>query len=218
MNLPILQLLVLAGIAIFLILRLRSVLGTRDGFEAPNVPPAGLDERKRKFEVIEGGPDQDITDHAEEGSDTAKALANMKQREPSFEVGGFLSGARSAYEFIMMGFERGELAEIKPYISDEVYEVFAQVVEAREKKGLKVEAEFIGVREVSIHSAEFHAASGTAEIAMKFIGELTSVVRDETGEIVEGKEGKVKTQKDIWTFEREMGVNDPNWILVATGE
>ena len=192
MNLPILQLLVLAGIAIFLILRLRSVLGTRDGFEAPNVPPAGLDERKRKFEVIEGGPDQDITDHAEEGSDTAKALASMKQREPSFEVGGFLSGARSAYEFILMGFERGELAEIKPYISDEVYEVFAQVVEAREKKGLKVEAEFIG--------------------------ELTFVVRDSTGEIVEGKEGKVKTQKDIWTFEREMGVNDPNWILVATGE
>jgi len=78
MNLPILQLLVLAGIAIFLILRLRSVLGTRDGFEAPNVPPAGLDERKRKFEVIEGGPDQDMTEHAEEGSDTAKALASMK--------------------------------------------------------------------------------------------------------------------------------------------
>nr|MCW1955272.1 Tim44/TimA family putative adaptor protein [Roseobacter sp.] len=93
-----------------------------------------------------------------------------------------------------------------------------QVVDEREKKGLRVEAEFIGVREVAIHSAEFHAASGTAEISMRFIGELTSVVRDQAGEIVEGKEGKVKTQKDIWTFEREMGVNDPNWILVATGE
>ncbi|MCV2892605.1 Tim44/TimA family putative adaptor protein [Lentibacter sp. XHP0401] len=218
MNSPILQLLVLAGIAIFLILRLRSVLGTRDGYEAPEVPPAGLDQRKRKFEVIEGGPDEDITDHAEEGSDTAKALAKMKQREASFSVGTFLSGARGAYEFILMGFERGELAEIKPYLADEVYDVFAQVVEAREKKGLKVEADFIGVREMTIHSAEFHEASGTAEISVKFVGELTSVVRDNAGEIVEGKEGKVKTQKDIWTFEREMGVNDPNWILVATGE
>ncbi|WP_439111667.1 Tim44/TimA family putative adaptor protein [Lentibacter sp.] len=218
MNSPILQLLVLAGIAIFLILRLRSVLGTRDGYEAPQVPPAGLDERKRKFDVIEGGPDEDITDHVEDGSDAAKALARMKQREPSFAVGTFLSGARGAYEMILMGFERGELAEIKPFLADDVYEVFAEVVEAREKKGLKVEADFVGIREMTLHAADFHDASGTAEISVKFVGELTYIVRDNAGDVVEGKEGKVKTQKDIWTFEREMGVNDPNWILVATGE
>jgi len=214
-----LQLLVLAGIAIFLVLRLRSVLGTREGYERPHETPKGIeDERKRKFDVIEGGPDRDITDHAEEGSDTAKALARMKAREPSFSVSEFLGGARAAYEMILMGFERGDLAEIKPFLSDELYEVFAQFVEEREKKGLKVEAEFVGVRELSIHDADFHDASGTAEITVKFIGNLTYVVRDNAGEIVEGKEGKIKTQKDIWTFERLMGGDDPNWILVATGE
>jgi len=214
-----LQLLVLAGIAIFLVLRLRSVLGTREGYERPHETPKGIeDERKRKFDVIEGGPDRDITDHAEEGSDTAKALARMKAREPYFSVSEFLGGARAAYEMILMGFERGDLAEIKPFLSDELYEVFAQFVEEREKKGLKVEAEFVGVRELSIHDADFHDASGTAEITVKFIGNLTYVVRDNAGEIVEGKEGKIKTQKDIWTFERLMGGDDPNWILVATGE
>ncbi len=219
MNSPMLQLLVLAGIAIFLVLRLRSVLGTREGYERPHETPKGIeDERKRKFDVIEGGPDRDITDHAEEGSDTAKALARMKAREPSFSVSEFLGGARAAYEMILMGFERGDLAEIKPFLSDELYEVFAQFVEEREKKGLKVEAEFVGVRELSIHDADFHDASGTAEITVKFIGNLTYVVRDNAGEIVEGKEGKIKTQKDIWTFERLMGGDDPNWILVATGE
>lgn len=219
MNSPMLQLLVLAGIAIFLVLRLRSVLGTREGYERPHETPKGIeDERKRKFDVIEGGPDRDITDHAEEGSDTAKALARMKAREPSFSVSEFLGGARGAYEMILMGFERGELADIKPFISDEIYEVFAQFVEEREKKGLKIEAEFVGVRELGIHDADFHDASGTAEITVKFVGNLTYVVRDNAGEIVEGEEGKIKTQKDIWTFERVMGGDDPNWILVATGE
>ena len=72
MNTPIVQLLVLAGIAIFLILRLRSVLGTRDGFEKPEAPaPAKRDDRKRDFEVIEGGPDHDITDHVPENSPAA---------------------------------------------------------------------------------------------------------------------------------------------------
>lgn len=214
-----LQLLVLAGIAIFLVLRLRSVLGTREGYERPQETPKGIEEeRKRKFDVIEGGPDRDITDHAEEGSDTAKALARMKAREPSFSVSEFLGGARAAYEMILMGFERGDLAEIKPLISDEIYEVFAQFVEEREKKGLKIEAEFVGVRELGIQGADFHDASGTAEITVKFVGNLTYVVRDNAGEIVEGEEGKIKTQKDIWTFERVMGGNDPNWILVATGE
>lgn len=219
MNSPMLQLLVLAGIAIFLVLRLRSVLGTREGYERPQETPKGIEEeRKRKFDVIEGGPDRDITDHAEEGSDTAKALARMKAREPSFSVSEFLGGARAAYEMILMGFERGDLAEIKPLISDEIYEVFAQFVEEREKKGFKIEAEFVGVRELGIQGADFHDASGTAEITVKFVGNLTYVVRDNAGEIVEGEEGKIKTQKDIWTFERVMGGNDPNWILVATGE
>ena len=40
MNSSLIQLLVLAGIAIFLILKLRSVLGSREGFEKPPVPPA----------------------------------------------------------------------------------------------------------------------------------------------------------------------------------
>ena len=82
------QLLVLAGIAVFLILRLKSVLGTRDGFEKPPTPIAGstADNTRRDFEVIEGGPDRDITDHVEEGSDAADAFARMKAADSSFSV------------------------------------------------------------------------------------------------------------------------------------
>ena len=107
MNSSYLQLIVLAVIAVFLVLKLRSVLGTRDGFEKPPVP---LDDARpksrRDFEVIEGGPDRDITDHVPDGSPAAKALMAMKSAEPGFSVGTFLTGARSAYEMILMGFEK----------------------------------------------------------------------------------------------------------------
>jgi predicted lipid-binding transport protein (Tim44 family) len=219
MSSPILQLLVLAGIVIFLILRLRSVLGTRDGFEPTQKPaPAAGSSRRPDLSVIEGGPDRDIIDHAPEGSPAAAALSKMKAVEPDFGVADFLQGARGAYEMILMGFERGELSEIKPFLADDVYQTFAEVVESREAQGLAIEAEFIGVRELSLVNAEFDEGSRKAEITVRFVGELTSVVRDGAGEIIEGSASQIKRQKDVWTFARAMGEDDPNWQLVATGE
>lgn len=219
MNSPILQLLVLAGIAIFLILRLKSVLGTRDGFEGPTrSAPAPETRRRREFEVIEGGPDHDIVDHVPEDSDAAAALAEMKRIEPDFSVTTFLQGARGAYEMILMAFERGKLDEITPFLDRDVYETFAQVVDAREQQGLSIEAEFVGVRELALADARFDTDTRRAEILVRYVGELISVVRDSTGEIVEGAPGQSKRQKDVWTYERIMGSDDPNWRLVATGE
>ena len=81
MNSPMIQLLVLAAIAVFLILRLKNVLGTREGFEKPPVPKGTADTgTRRDFEVIEGGPDRDIIDHVPEDSDAAVALAEMKNK------------------------------------------------------------------------------------------------------------------------------------------
>jgi predicted lipid-binding transport protein (Tim44 family) len=119
---------------------------------------------------------------------------------------------------ILMGFERGDLAPIKPFLSADVYEAFAGVVEERAAKGYKVEADFIGIRELAIADATFDGKSGEAEITVRFAAELTSVVRDNAGEVVEGKVGEIKRIKDVWTFARKMGANDPNWELVATGE
>jgi predicted lipid-binding transport protein (Tim44 family) len=219
MNSPILQLLVLAGIAIFLILRLKSVLGTRDGFEGPpRSQQARGPDRRQGFEVIEGGPDRDITDNVPEDSNAATALAEMKRVEPSFGVTDFLQGARGAYEMILMAFENGNLEDVAPFLSEDVYESFAQVVDARQDQGLTVEADFFGVRETKLLDAQFDSDSNRAEITVRFVGELISVVRDKDGEIVEGTPGTPKRQKDVWTFERVMGSDDPNWRLVATGE
>lgn len=220
MNSPIIQLLVLAGIAVFLILRLRSVLGTREGFEKPQVSDSRSASSRRRpdLEVIEGGPDLDITDHVPEDSDAALALAAMKRAEPSFGVGDFLGGARGAYEWILMAFENGDLSEVRGFLSDDVYEAFAEVIEERKAQGLSVEATFVGLSEIALKDAEYDETSGEAELVVRFTGEITSVVRDEAGDIVEGSPSEIKRQRDIWTFARTMGANDPNWVLVATGE
>lgn len=215
----VIQLLVLGGIALFLILRLKNVLGTRDGFEKPpaQMPaPAGRSV-KRDFEVIEGGPDRDITDHVEDGSGAAKAFAAMKMAEPGFSVSEFLSGGRGAYEMILMAFENGDLDQIKPLLSEEVFETFVDVVADREDKGLKIDANFVGLREIGVADATFDRNSGEAEITLKFVGELTSVVRDQEDKIIEGNPNEIKKQRDVWTFARIMGSDDPNWRLVATG-
>jgi predicted lipid-binding transport protein (Tim44 family) len=221
MSAAVIQLLVLAGIAIFLILRLRSVLGTREGFEKPPLPvnesKADRIGGKPEFEVIEGGVDHDIADHAEEGTPTAEALAQMKRIEPSFKVGEFLQGARGAYEMILMAFEQGEIEQVAPFLNPDVHEAFTQVIEHREQQGLTVDADFIGVRELTLAGAEFDSATDTAEITVRFVGELTSVVRNAAGEIVEGDHNEIKRQRDVWTFARQMGAGDPNWQLVATG-
>lgn len=218
MGSSIIQLLVLAGIAIFLILRLRNVLGTRDGFEKP---PVNANERstgsRRTLEVIEGGKDHDIIDHVPEGSSSAEALARMKRAEPGFSVGEFLSGARGAYEMILMAFEHGDMSPVSGFVSADVSDAFQHVIDARREKGLTVEASFAGLGELELVDARFDENTREGELTVKFVGELTSVVRNPDGEIVEGDPNKIKRQRDIWTFARHMGVDDPNWQLVATG-
>ena len=219
MSASIIELLVLAGIAVFLIMKLRGVLGSREGFEKPAVPQEEPKPRSRRdFEVIEGGPDRDIVDHVADGSDAARALAAMKAAEPSFSVSDFLKGARGAYEMILMAFEKGDLASIRPFLSPDVAASFSEVIEARSREGLTIDSHFVGLRELALQDATFDSATREGEVTVRFLGELTSVVRNQAGEVVEGSPTAAKRQRDVWTFARKMGVDDPNWQLVATGE
>ncbi len=215
----VIQLLVLAGIAVFLILRLRNVLGTRDGFERSPAPASqGEQSTLPELHVREDGYDDDIADHVDESSDSAGALMAMKFAEPEFTVGGFIEGARGAYEMILMSFERGDIDSIAPFLGDEVYQTFIDVVGEREDQGLSIDAKFVGIRDVSLVEATYDSRTHEAEITVRFVGELTSAVRNAAGEIVEGNPSEIRRQKDIWTFMRRMGAKDPNWKLVATGE
>ena len=214
------QIIILAGIALFLIFRLRNVLGTREGFEKPQETAAPLParQRDRSFDVIEGGTvDPDIADVADPESPTGQALAAMKKVDRDFSVADFQHGARAAYEMIVMAYENGDLDTLRQHLSPEVYAPFAEAIESRNAKGLTVEATFAGVREVKLLDARFDPATNEADVTMRFVGELTSVVRNPEGRIVEGAPNEPKQQKDIWTFSRDMTSDNPNWLLSGTG-
>lgn len=217
MNNPLLQLLVLAAIAIFLIIKLRSVLGSRGGYEPPRVEHP--EPQRTAPEVIDGTvneADQDILDHAQPGTPAAEALASMKDVEPDFSVRDFLNGAKSAHEMILMAFERGDLSEVRDFLEQPVLEAFQSVIDQRAANGQTVQAQFLGTRETVLQGAEYDPASGTAEITVRFVAELIAATRDADGNVVEGDPKAPRKQRDIWTFARQMGQNDPNWQLVAT--
>jgi predicted lipid-binding transport protein (Tim44 family) len=142
----------------------------------------------------------------------------MKMAEPGFMVKSFLEGSRGAYEMILMAFEKGDLTPVRDFLSDDIEQTFQSVIDARKAEGLSIDANFVGVREVVLKEAEFDRQTSEGEITVRFVGEQTSVVRNAAGEIVEGNPSEIKRQRDVWTFARKMGVNDPNWQLVATGE
>ncbi|MDO5657275.1 MAG: Tim44/TimA family putative adaptor protein [Paracoccus sp. (in: a-proteobacteria)] len=217
MNSQLIQLLVLAAIAVFLILRLRGVLGTRDGFEPP---PVEARETERRFEVIENDPEpehDDLADHVDPATPAYAALSEMKRVEPSFDLGEFLGGARMAYEMILMAFENGDLSEVRDFLAPEVAEAFDSVIAARNEAGHRVEARYLGTSETALAGASFDPGSAEGEISVRFVGELVAATRDAEGNLIEGDLKTARKQRDTWTFARVMGASDPNWRLVATG-
>lgn len=213
------QLIILAAIALFLILKLRKTLGTRDGFESgPNQRTIDApEEPRREFEVIEGGADRDIAKYAKDNEAATNALLSMKGVEPNFNVGGFMEGARKAYEWILIAFAEGRLEEIEPYLSSEVSESFAQTISDRASDDRNFTTTFVGIRESGVLDAEFVAETSNAEITVEFVCDLISYVTDLDDNLVEGDTKEVRAQTDVWTFARKMGGGDPNWKLVATG-
>lgn len=210
------QLLFLGVVVVFLVMRLLSVLGTREGFEPK--PEANKGRKPDHLTVINGSEDPDIADFAEADSPTGRALADMKRVDRSFNVSEFVAGSRQAYEMILMAFEEGDLKLLESLLAPDIYDSFSSVIHAREEKGYEVAATFIGVREISLKSARFDADEKEGEITMRFTGELTSEVKDSAGNVVEGSSTEIKRQTNIWTFARLMGTDNPNWLLVATDE
>jgi predicted lipid-binding transport protein (Tim44 family) len=215
------QILILAAVAAFLFWRLSLVLGVRTGFEKPlDIKVQGRANANNVESEISStaNVDEDISDYVELDSDSGQALKEIKSYEQSFSVQNFVSGAKAAYEIILMAFENGDLKILEDHLAPDVYEDFKKVVTDRINKGFFVDASFGGLREIRIRNVSFDKENSTAEITVFFKCELTSVVKDNNNKIVEGSSSKVKTHTDTWTFGRTIGSTDPSWKLVATGE
>lgn len=221
MSTQMIELLILFAIAAFVLFRLKSVIGTRTGYETPpdymhreRTPGEGRPSPVGNVETAEEdtGLSRPVPEHA------LRPLAQIREAEPDFTLAGFVEGARGAYEMILMAYEAGDRETLQDLLAPDVYEAFEASIAEREKAGLKVDARFVGVRDLRLEAASFNSQNGEAEITLRFVGEMITAVRDPEGRIVEGDPNDVRRQTDVWTFSRTLGAADPNWLLAATDE
>jgi len=215
-----LQIFILAAVAIFLFWRLRAVLGSRDGFEKT------LKEIKESSDVVSNpkvidetkndNPDDDIFDYVEENSKNAEVFKKIKEFDSDFSVNKFVSGAKMAYEIILMAFERGDTEKLKTLLEKKVLTSFKSVIDKRKKDGFIVDAKFIGMRDIRIINASFSQKTKIADVTLSFKSEITTVVKDSKGSIVEGHPDEIKKQKDTWVFTKNLSDNSPIWLLKST--
>lgn len=227
--------LLLMGLAVFILFKLRSVLGKRTGSERPPFDPYTKPEQPKTkanghdnviplpnqgSEDAEGAtpaaPEGDIVIDkvAPAGSALNNALKQILSADRSFEPEQFLQGARAAYEMIVMAFADGDKKALKNLLSREVYEGFVTAIEDREKRGETIESTFVGIDKAEIVEAAMKGS--TAQVTVKIHSQLISATRDKAGEVVDGDPAKVSEVIDIWTFARDTDSRDPNWKLVAT--
>ena len=218
------QIIVLAAVAFFLFWRLRSVLGSRQGFERLN---KDVDEKTKSSKINTNSDDkiidikstnidEEIADYVDENSEQFKTLSELKKLEDGWQVSHFVSGAKLAYEEILMAFENGDLNKNKKLSSKDVYTAFKEVIDDRNQKGLHVEATFGGVRDIRIKDVKLNKKNLEANITMVFQCDITYSIKDKNDKIIEGGPDKVKKQKDVWTFSRKMNSDIPNWYLTKT--
>ena len=218
------QIIVLAAVAFFLFWRLRSVLGSRQGFEKLN---KNVDKKTKSskinsniddkiIDIKSTNIDEEIADYVDENSEQFKTLSELKKIEEGWQVSHFVSGAKLAYEEILMAFENGDLNKIKKLSSKDVYTAFKEVIDDRNQKGLQVEAIFGGVRDIRIKDVKLNKKNLEANITMVFQCDITYSIKDKNDKIIEGGPDKVKKQKDVWTFSRKMNSDIPNWYLTKT--
>jgi predicted lipid-binding transport protein (Tim44 family) len=217
------------ALAVFIFLRLRSVLGQRTGRERPPYDPYAAREPVRPAgenvvalpnrtpEAVAPKPAEPAERWkgiAEVGSAVAGGLDVIAAAAPDFDAKHFLTGARAAYEMIVNAYAEGDRRTLKNLLSREVYDGFEAAIGGREKRGETVESRFVSIDNAEITAAELRGRN--AQMTVRFHSKLISVTRDKAGNVIDGNAEKVTDVTDVWTFARDVSSRDPNWKLVAT--
>ncbi len=222
------------ALAVFIFLRLRSVLGQRTGRERPPYDPYATRDAVRspatdKVVTLPPRPTEPASSRpveapppvvdrwkgvAETGSTIAAGLDAIAAADPTFDAKHFITGARAAYEMIVTAFAEGDRRQLRNLLSREVFDGFDTAITEREGRGETAETRFVSIDGSTITAAEVRARN--AQITIRFVSKLVSSTRDRSGNVIDGNAEKVTDVTDVWTFARDVSSRDPNWKVVAT--
>ena len=190
-----LDIILLAMLAGFVILRLRNILGRKTGHQGKSINKYLSKEMKIVKDVENNEAIK--TDNVDE---------NAKKQ--------FLKGAEMAYEQIITSFAKGDKKSLKPLLTKEMFNRFSEVIDERKSKQLKYETTFIGLKSAKI--LEFKKIENIYKVSVNFVSEIITCVKDKNNQVIEGNSDTIKTVNDIWSFSKNMWSQNPAWYLVDT--
>lgn len=209
---------ILALVALFVGLRLYSVLGERTGHEQA-IPKAADPETRTAPHVAQPAsgtlPDVDSGEMAFVPT-AGPGVRALLAADSSFDVARFLDGAKAAYGMIIGSFWKGDLDGLRGHVDDDVYETFKSAVAQRDKDGLKLDNRLVGIDQATIVEAALDRA--LAIVTVRFEADIAAVTRDKDGAVVAGSLSDAVQTRDLWTFRRDISAGDPNWLLIETDE
>ena len=225
----------LLGVALVVLWRLRSVHGTRTGNEKPPVDPFQVSKQGSaptpdKTGTIIRFPQPQTAEPAREsdeeppppvwagfaaaGSELAQTLEKLAASEPMFSPNAFVEGAKAAYEIIIEAFAKADKPALKDLLSKEVFDGFSTAIDNRVAAGNRIEQRFVGIERAVMQGGSL--VGSKASITMQFVSEFISATYSRAGEIVDGDPKQIREVTDVWTFEKDVTSRNPNWKLVAT--
>jgi len=213
------DLILFAMVAAFLVLRLRSVLGKRQGFERPPQTPGMPDARAAR---VEGVAEEIAPARSASGarrimpamqSPVGQSVSSIVAADPSFDPNGFLDGAEGAFRMIVGAFAQGDRQTLRALLSDETYAGFEQAVAGRETAGESQRTEIRSMHEVALEGADLRGS--IADVTVRFVSDQVNMTTGSGSDIVAGSDA-VTEVIDIWTFQRDLSAKDPTWKLTAT--
>ena len=205
---PFIDILIFAVIAILLVLRLRSVLGQRTGYEEPQ------DKQAKESFADEPSAPIPFQKAADKSSKISGSGLVLRRADRQFNENEFIHGATAAFNMILTAFAEGDQAQLKRLLSYELLQSFMQTIHDRASAKETLEITVNDIREVSILSVEL--ADSVASITVHFNTTQTRIARDERGDVMDDSDTEPREFIDIWTFERDLTLADPNWKLAET--
>jgi predicted lipid-binding transport protein (Tim44 family) len=210
---------ILALVALFIGLRLYSVLGERTGHEQqPILKPADPDARVEPRISQPTAPQPISADSGDMAflPTAGPGVRALLAADPTFDVARFLEGAKGAYRMILESFWKGELDAVRGHVDDHVFETFSSAVEQRKKDGLVLDNRLVAVDQAVIAEASVDRA--VAIVTVRFEADIAAVTRNSEGQVVAGSMSDAVQTRDLWSFRRDISSRDPNWLLIETDE
>lgn len=196
-----LELIIFAGLAAIVLYQLYSVLGRRVGRQPGEQPaPEALGAAPRAADRPLEAPDEGVS---------LSGLAAVRARDPAFDIGHFLAGAKSAYETIVKAFAAGDRTTLKNLLSPSVMGGFDSAIAEREAEGRTEGVEFLHAPRADLERAEMTGGGDLARLTVRFLAEFRNRSKGPEGEAVEDRR-----TAELWTFERNLKSRDPNWLLI----